>query len=318
MKKPWKIFITVICSIVGVCVGLFLLLVLGMTIGAHAKYSEFYSLRTKEAKNPGCWDDYVPQGMTFNDDELYYATCGYMKDGTTSRIYTVDKKSGKKNMYLLTSQGEPFAGHTGGLQYSKGNFYLASEQDGVFVFPASELDGSGSAEIGPVIKVNNNSSFVFADENYVYVGEFAHVPAYPCVHDVTYNGQTHTAILSKYNYGDFEHPVAIYAIPDEVQGAVFTDNGSVIVSRSWGITFASYDVYKASSIVKTDIQIDGAPVYFMTEADKVIPSIYFTEDVDIVDGKVITMTEAGANKYFIGKFIFDYYIFSFDLADLEK
>ncbi len=64
--------------------------------------------------------------------------------------------------------------------------------------------------------------------------------------------------------------------------------------------------------------MDGAPVYFLTQPSKVIPSIFFTEDIDVIGDKMISMTEASGNKYHVGKFIFDYYIFSFNLNDLEK
>ena len=318
MKKAGKIIGIAIGSIFAAIAGIIILLVLTLTIGAHIKYGEFYKLTTKEAKNPGLWDNYIPQGLTYNDDENYYASCGYMKDNSASIIYTVDKKTKKQHMYLLTSEGEPFLGHTGGLQYSKGNFYLASEKDGVFKFPSSAFDGSNSIEIGKAIKVNNNSSFIFADESFIYVGEFANNTAYPCDHPFSFNGIEHTAIMSKYNYDDFENPVAIYALPDAVQGVVVTENSSIYLSRSWGLSFASYDLYKSSQIVKTDETMDGAPVYFLTEASKIIPSIFFTEDMDIIDDRIISFTEAAGNKYYIGKFIFDFNIFSFKTEDFEK
>lgn len=317
MKKVFRICGITLCSVAGGAAALLLLLAVFLSVGARVKYHEFYSLMKKEARNPGLWDNYIPQGITFNDDENYYATCGYMKDGSASRIYTVDKDTGKREVYALTSGGEPFTGHTGGLQYAGGNFYLASEQQGVFRFSADKLDGSGSAEIGPCIKVNNNSSFIFADDDFIYVGEFAHVPAYPCEHEVTFGGKTNTAILTKYSHGDLETPVAVYSIPDEVQGVALTPGGSMIFSRSWGLDFASYDVYKPGSVHATEMRMDGAPVYFLGEPDRVLKSILFTEDVDLADGRLISMTEAAANKYYVGKFIFDYSIFSIGLPELE-
>ena len=321
-SKVGKIIGIIAASILGFVLVVLFLIRGVLLIGSHARYGEFYKLMTREVGNPGLWADYVPQGMTFNDDEGYYASCGYMKDGSQSRIYTVTKtgrsKKGKHAFYQLTSEGKPWSGHTGGLQYSNGNFYIASEQDGVFCFPASQLGSDGTAEIGPAIKVNNNSSFVFADEKFIYVGEFAHVPQYPCVHNFSNGEIEHTAIMSKYRYGDFEHPVAVFSIPDEVQGVGVTENGTMIVSRSWGIDFASYDVYKTDRIVPTEYTMDGAPVYFFAEPTHQIASTYFSEDIDIANGKLISMTEGAANKYYIGKFIFDYFIFSFNVEDLEK
>ena len=323
MKKTKKIICTTLISIACVIVGLLLIVFGGNTIASRIKYHEFYSLKTKEVKNPGLFDNYVPQGITYNDDEGYYATCGYMKDEQTSRIYTVDAKSEKEQMYLLTSEGQSFTGHTGGLQYSKGYFYLASEQDGVFCFSSTAVNGSGTIEIGKPIHVNNNSSFVFSDYEFIYVGEFARIPLYPCSHEISYDGITHTAIMTKYKISDsgkadFEKPLAIYSIPDEVQGVGVTKNGTIIVSRSWGITFASYDIYKTDKIIDTGDKYDGVPLYFLTEPSRVIHSTYFSEDIDIVGDKMISLTEAASNKYHVGKLIFDFNIFSFDLDELEE
>ncbi|MCR4790469.1 MAG: hypothetical protein K5839_05265 [Treponemataceae bacterium] len=316
MKKFFKIFGIILASIVGFAAVLLLLLVIGLNAGAHIKFKEFYSVKENIAKNPGLWDNFVPQGLTYNDDMNYYASCGYMKDGSTSRIYTVKNKKEIK-MYELTSEGKPYTGHTGGLQYVNGIFYLASEGEGLFTFSSQEVNESSSIEIGSPVKVNNNSSFCFADQDYVYVGEFAHVPVYPCDHNTSFQGQEHTAIMAKYKHGEFDKPEAVYAIPDEVQGVGISDKGTMIFSRSWGVTFASYDIYKTDKIVDTGMKLDGAPLYFLTQASHVIDSPYFTEDIDIVDGKLISMTEAAANKYYIGKFIFDFNIFAFNLSDID-
>ena len=320
-----KIFFKKLGIVLASIIGVIAVIIIIANITVHITHHDFYKLKTNIASNPGVLDNYVPQGIAFNTDENYYATCGYMKKHEPSRIYTVNKDTKVQTIYELTSDGEPWNGHTGGLSYSNGKFYLASEKDGVFVFDASLLENNTkkskqikTLEIGKPVIVNNNSSFCSTDDKYLYVGEFAHVPAYPCVHDVTYNGKTNTAIMTKYALNNLSKPLAVYSIPDDVQGCVFTDDGYAITSKSWALTYAAYDVYSPETIVKTDLTMDGAPVYFFTEYSKRISSIFFTEDVAIVGDKMITMTEGGANKYYTGKFLNDYGIYQFNLEDLKK
>ncbi|MGP1587537.1 MAG: hypothetical protein ACTTHG_04270 [Treponemataceae bacterium] len=309
MNTGFKIFLKILGGLLGTVAGIIILLCLAITIFFHAKFTEFYSIKKNIAPNPGLWANFVPQGITFNDDENYFATCGYMKDSTASRLYTIDKKTKKIKMYKLTSNGEDYAGHTGGLQYTNGQFYIASEQEGVFIFDADFDKKSKKVEIGLPTKVENNSSFVFSDDEFLYVGEFAHVPEYPCIHGITFKGKTNTAVMSKYKIGDLSKPLAIYSIPDEVQGVGVTKDGDMIFSRSWGITFAKYDAYSVNSIEETGMSFDGIPVFFLGEPDKSVDSSFFTEDIDIIGDEIVSMTEAAANKYWIGKFYFDYSIF---------
>ncbi|MBQ0003397.1 MAG: hypothetical protein KBT21_07645 [Treponema sp.] len=316
MKIIIQKIIGIVLKVIGVIAAILVLMTVVFSIVAHVKYSKFYSLRTKEAKNPGMWDDYVPQGITYIDGQDYYVTCGYMKDHSASRIYTVKDKN-KIKRYRLISGAKDFCGHTGGLQYSNGMFYLASEGEGVYKFSADQLENN-VIEIGTVTKVNNNSSFCFSDDKFLYVGEYAHSPKYKCNHTFTFNGKTNTAIMSKYDLSDLTKPVAVYSIPDEVQGVGVTCDGDMIFSRSWALSFSSYDTYKQEDIVKTDFTMDNAPVYFLSEPSSSLQTILFSEDVDLAGDKLISMTEAGANMYYIGKFIFDFDIYSFNINELKN
>ena len=146
-----------ILTVIFFCIaGLLLVLAAGLTIYNRIKFSDFYRTRTIVAKNPGLWANYVTQGLTFNTDKNYFTSCGYMKNGKTSRIYTVDKDSQKTRYYELLSGAKPFTGHAGGLQYADGKFFLANGEEGLYIFDAKNLDtDSRKIEIGTPVKMND-------------------------------------------------------------------------------------------------------------------------------------------------------------------
>ena len=289
---------------------LLLVLVAGLTVYNRIKFSDFYKARTITAKNPGLWDNYVTQGLTYNTDKNYFATCGYMKDGKTSRIYSIDKKSQKVSKFELLSTAKPFTGHSGGLQYADGKFFLANGEEGLYIFDSKVFDtDSGKVEIGTPVKMNDIAcAFVFADNDFIYTGEFAHEPYYVCNHHVSYNGKANTAILGKYSKSDLSKPVAYYSLPNKVQGFATNNEGNIYLSTSWGLSPSSFLFYNKDSIIKLDEKYDGVPLYFLGEPTAVLSAPSFSEDLDIVDGKIISCTEGASNKYIIGKFYFDYYI----------
>ena len=50
--------------------------------------------------------------------------------------------------------------------------------------------------------------------------------------------------------------------------------------------------------------LDGAPLYHLTEATKVMKGPAMREDMDWYNGRVITLSESASNKYIYGKFFF--------------
>ena len=313
MKKAVKIVRNVLCGIVA-----FIALVLVcMNIGKHIVYREFYSIKKKVAPNPGLNSRYVPQGCTYDEDHDRFITTGYMADDTASRIYTIQNKTNKIRYYTLLSGAKEFNGHTGGLQYDNGLLYLANEGVGLYVFNASQLERSGSIpEIGSPKKINNHSSFVYVDSEYVYVGEFHHAPKYVCEHPVTYGEITNHAILSKYKKGEFDKPVAVYSLPDEVQGFAITPAGRIVLSTSWALNSSKFYIYDSKDVIDTGKEFDGAKLYFLGEPTKLLKGPAMSEDLDIYDGKAVTFSELACDKYILGKLFFYYDTYTLDIDSL--
>lgn len=85
-KKVGKVFLIILAVIVALA----LLFIAGYNIYQKISYREFNKVSEKEFKIPGLSDGFVPQGITWveNDGkEGMYLVCGYMSDGSASRIY---------------------------------------------------------------------------------------------------------------------------------------------------------------------------------------------------------------------------------------
>jgi len=317
ISKPLIILFKFFCVLVGFVLALVLLVLLGLNLFKFGYYNEYFSLLSKEAKNPGLSENFVPQGITHCDN--LFVTVGYMADDTNSRIYTVDYITGEVKHFPLISDGRSFVGHTGGIQYSNGYFYLANEGNSLYKFTAASVyqKNGTKIEIGLPIKLNSNTSFVYGKENFLYVGEFHKNPEYPCTNEISYNGQTHYAIVEKYDISDLSKPLAVYSIPELVQGFCVKSDGTIVLSTSWSVNSSKFYIYEPEKIVKTGTSYNGADLYFLTEPSKTVKAPAMSEDLDIITiqnhEKVITMFESACNKYVFGKFFFANYIASLGL-----
>ena len=289
-----------------------------LNIIKYPLYKDYYSNLTKLCKNPGLNEDYIPQGITFFDNKII--TVGYMKNQTNSRIYVIDSKTNEEKHFKLISNGKDFLGHTGGIQYLNGFLYLADEGTGIYKIPTNSLNKNSSTtiDIGTPTKVNSNSSFVFGRDNYLYVGEFHRNTDYECTNIIEHNGKINYAIVEKYNVNDFTTPVEIYSIPDQIQGFCIKDDGTIILSSSWGISSSKFYIYEPESVIKTRQSYNNSKVSFLDEPTKIIKAPAMSEDLDIIfendnSETILTMFESASNKYFFGKFFFANYIVALDL-----
>ena len=230
--------------------------------------------------------------------------CGYMKDKSNSRIYVTDLDS---NSYYveLTRGGEKYTGHAGGLAITGDTVYIANAKK-IYSFPLSTVLSASNGDIvdiGSGTKVNTNASFVYTDEEYLYVGEFHDGGKYVIEnHEHETAEGTHYAICTKYALSDLETPIAVYTLRNNVQGICFTPNGKVVLSTSYGLTDTIYYVYDLGSAADSGLTFDGAPVYYLDDLEKEIHGPAMGEDLDYFNGRIITLTESASQKYIFGKF----------------
>ena len=295
----------VLCVFLAAVLCLVLLVFGGLNIAKFPIYSEYYSIEEALCTNPGLNDGFVCQGICISEENGVVLISGYMADKSNSRIYVTDL-DGNSYYVELTREGKSYTGHAGGIALT-GNTVYISNGGKLYVFPLTdvlEAKNGDVIDIGAGIKVNSSASFVFANEDYVYVGEFNNPSEEQKEHIYeTPNGTNHS-IIERYSHGDLENPDKIYSIRDYVQGVCFTPDGKIIFSTSYGLTSSNFYVYNESDAVDSGNVLDGAPVYYLGECIRQISGPAMSEDLDWYDGKVITLYESASNKYIFGKFFF--------------
>ena len=305
MKKILKIAGKVAVIVLAGILALVLLVLGGLNIAKFALYSDYYSAKTNVCKNPGLGDGFVCQGICVSEEDERILVSGYMKDHSASRVYvtTLDNES-----YYVSLQkgGEKYTGHVGGIARSGDTVYIASGNR-LYVLSLKTILNAKNGDvldIGEGIKVNNDASFAYADEKYVYVGEFHDGGKYVTEHPYETPDGLYHAIVSRYSHDDLTKPDKIYSIRDKVQGICFTPDGKVVLSTSYGLSDSVYYVYNESDAIDSGKTLDGAPVYYLNGCKKEIKGPAMSEGLDYYDGKVITLTESASDKYIFGKFFF--------------
>jgi len=304
MKQILKFIGKLIMFVIIGILALILVTIIGLNIAKYFIYSDYYSIKTDICKNPGLNDGFVCQGIAVSEEDNVILVCGYMKDKTNSRIYVTDFDS---NSYYveLTRGGEKYTGHAGGLAITGDTVYIANAKK-IYSFPLSSVLSASNGDIvdiGSGTKVNTNASFVYTDEEYLYVGEFHDGGKYVIEnHEHETAEGTHYAICTKYALSDLETPIAVYTLRNNVQGICFTPNGKVVLSTSYGLTDTIYYVYDLDSAADSGLTFDGAPVYYLDDLEKEIHGPAMGEDLDYFNGRIITLTESASQKYIFGKF----------------
>lgn len=316
-KKKMPLWSKIVVGITGAIVGLFVLVWGGLNIGKYIIYHDFYHVKKDIGNIPALNSGTTPQGLAYSTTDDVYLISSYSNKG--SYIYVTGKGVKKTMSFALYQDGEVFTGHVGGIATSGPNVYLA---DGGHIYYLSLGDEflrntTGKIDIGTGYAVNNSASFVFADDEYVYVGEF-HDEKHNYICEHTY-GDNH-AIVSKYAqsaFTDYDYdgvapisPIMNISIRDQVQGFAIKDDGTIYLSTSYGIASSRFYIYDPSCLTSTGETLYGAPLYSLSKESKSLKAPAMMEDLDIKDGRIIVFTEAACNHYVFGKFFFATHILS--------
>ena len=290
-----------------------------LNIIKYPLYSEYYSIRKDRGRIPGLKDGFVAQGITEVDGTSYDASAGYLSNGEASRIYFNNYKENTNSYVKMKRNGVDFLGHTGGLAYSNSYFYLANEKGndakngGIYKFKVDDYSKNGEVEIGDPISVNNNSSFIFTDDEFIYVGEYNDDKKYACDHFINVTDSLkYAAIITKYSINDLSKPLAIYSIRNNVQGCAFV-KGKAILSISHSVTSSYYYIYDLSKQKTASTKIDDLEVIILGEEEKSIKAPAMSEDLDVVGenkDELLTISESSCTKYIFGSFFFANYYYT--------
>lgn len=301
LKKTGKISLIVLIVLISL-----LLLIFGVfNTLKFAIYKDYYSIKENVCKNPGLKDGFICQGICAVEEYDKILVSGYMKDGSPSRIYVTDLND-QSYFVEVNINGKKYDGHGSGIARKGNDLFLVSESK-LHVISLTDVINAKKGDtvnVNKSIELNNQGSFVYSNDQYLYVGEFHDGGKYVTNHKYQTPEGENNAIVCRYSFDDLTKPNAVYSIRNKVQGVCFTPNGKMILSTSYGLKSSVYYVYNLSDAVSLNTTLDGAPVYGFTKCAKDIKGPAMAEGLDYYKGKVITLTESASNKYIFGKFFF--------------
>ena len=324
LKKTGKIALISL----GGLLALVLLVWLVLFFGKYLIYRDFFAHREKEFRIPDLHSGYVPQGLANVDEEgSAFVLSGY--NGKYLALYYHDTRTNtSKRVIPVDENGKAIEGHGGGLTVCKDYVYV-SENDALYTFRLSEIraaEDGGEVLCHAIIPVDNQSSFSFSNEYFLYVGEFYRPVVYETDHSHYYTtpaNELNHAIVSCYLLNEDgslaeEYPMYSISIPSQVQGFAIKGD-TIMLSRSWGLEQAVLEFYDGMKDSGTTISVSGreVPLYYLdsTNLEKTLKLPCFNEEICIVGDRVYISFESACNKYVVGKFFFANYVASYPIEE---
>lgn len=274
---------------------------------------DFFSNSDAMFAVPGMSDGYVAQGFDLMEDGTYLM-CGYMNDGSASRVYVRTAEGETYYVQLMNEDGTPYTKHAGGLCHNGEYMYLAGS-NGVEVFALEDVLDGGEATVIGTIEAGYGIAYCSFYNGYLLAGNFY----YPEVYETTEShrittpaGDENVALISVFRadenslFGIDPAPVAAVSTGEKVQGVCFTDEGQIVLSTSYAVKSSqlyihTIDTERVGTVEVLDTEV---PLYYLdsetlTDTIKAPP---MSEELVFQDGRILVMTESASSKYIFGKF----------------
>lgn len=310
MKKSMKIIISVVIALI-LAIGVFAI------VWFNGKtYKQFYANADEEFSIPGLDEGYVPQGLAYYENGECFLSAGYMKDGSSSRVYVIGETT---KYFTLKLDGENYVGHAGGIAIYENFGYLVGDKK-LYIFDISQainLDNGKSIDILACYDAPNGADFINIQNGKLYLGEFYHETKYPTseAHHIPSADGKNYAVTYVYDmqnitddrpyHVDITNPQFAISTTEKIQGMCIngTDSqGEIILSSSWSIADSKIYIHNGlSSIESTTIKYgsERIPLYILDSSNLKetleIPSM--SEEITYKDGRIYVIFENACSKY---------------------
>lgn len=311
----------------GLCTLMIVLIVLHLV--TTAVYFDFFNAAKGGFLIPGLDSAFVPQGFDYVEQEDVYLISGYMSDGTASRVYARSGDGTVVFSQLKNIDGSGYTGHSGGICHH-GEFVFVAGHDGVEVFRLQDiLKGADASNVGK-IETGYEIAYCSFDNGYLLAGSFYHPGDYetPAQQRImTPAGDANTALISVfraddiYAFGIDPKPVAAVSTPGLVQGICFTAEDELVLSTSYSVASSHLSWYRidAADAATIDLGYGEVPLLYLDSSkltDRVaIPPM--SEELVCRDGRVWILFESACEKYYYGRAIRGYQVFSYERKEVE-
>ena len=268
---------------------------------------------------------YIAQGLAYDKASDNFYLTGYMKDGSASPIFIVNKTSRKliNTVRMANPDGTAFTGHAGGLSVLNNKIYIAGSADSCFyVFEKQEVDHAARESsvaystkmvLGDGDSKNDGIKVAYStvQNGMLYAGEFYRDPGYILSekHKVETKDGLQYALAVGFSLdstGEKAKPTVAFSIPSQIQGMCFS-NDAIYLTTSWALGSSKVYKYSFGSMTQTgtkEVCGDTVPLYTLTlenmTASWVLPPM--AEEIEFVDGKFYITNESASDKYIFGKY----------------
>lgn len=302
------------------------------------EFADFLSLAQKNYLIPGLNEAAIPQGMSYcADTGLLYISAYYKVDAVPSVIMALDGESGElvAEYRLYHPDGSPFVSHVGGLAAAGDYLYVSAalDNDGsysVALIPLGDLPAEGSHDVTveETVSLPVSPSFLSYSQGILWVGNFYHPSAdYGLSTGMNFTTGTADGDFGCYilgfvledsgalggGTGVSPTPDYVLVAPDRIQGMVFCEDGTVLLSQSYGRK-------NNSALLRYDLELDRAEVTVSVGGSQVpaflldssvqreaLTAMPMTEALAIGgDGSILVLFESGAMAYNDGKYRTDH------------
>ena len=310
----------------------------GEKYAGKEEFAAFLAQAEKEYLIPGLNQAAIPQGMSYCESTgLVYISAYYKAEAVPSVIMALDALSGEfvAEYRLYNGDGSPFTSHVGGLAVAGDNLYVSAklDQEGSYslaLIPLSSLPATGSHNltIEKTVPLPVSPSFLNCSQGILWVGNFYH----PSANYGLSTGMNFTTETADGNYGcyilgydlgrsdalsagpeGFPVPDYVLVAPDRIQGMVFCDDGTVLLSQSYGrknnSTLLRYDLNLDLPDLAVPVGSQEVPAYLLDSSTlrESITAMPMTEALTLDnDGNILVLFESGAMAYSDGKYRTDH------------
>lgn len=303
-----------------VAVALFLLL---LRVGVTVAYFEYFNHAESEFVIPGLHDHWVPQGFDYIQESDTYLMCGYMSDGSASRVYVRSGAGEQFYVNLRYADGTDYVKHAGGICHN-GEFVYVAGDDGVDVFRLSDILAGRDARKQGKIVLGHDMAYCSFYNGYLLAGNFYHPETYetPAHHRITTPaGDQNTSLITIFKadadaeFGIDPIPVAAISAPEKVQGICFVSDSEIVLSTSYSMGSSHLYYHRIDTTRLGQVEACGTrvPLLYLdgaTLTDTVtLPPM--SEELVFRDGRVYILCESACNKYIYGKFTRGYHVYSY-------
>lgn len=291
----------------GSILALFLVTIIVLSQLEKTIYKEFYHDAGVSISIPGLNDKFIPQGLSYAEEEKVFLSSGYMHDGKASRIY-ISTPAGSKYVEILNEDGSDFLGHCGGISVVGSRVFLASDD---YLYEVSLEDVLSLKKVQIVNKhlLDLVPAFTFTKDDTLFVGEFYKKVKYetnPAHHIQVEENEMNHAFCYAYQVEedtaiDFNNPLYVYSLPDMVQGMCINQDLKVAVSTSWGISSSHICIYNLNNTVpmKYIFNEKEIPLYKLSGSnlEKSLDLPPMSEELEYINNKIYINFESAGAKY---------------------